>query len=93
MLAEIAALTGRKAPTLAPAARAALSPRLSPPRAVARITGKEPLLTRDALKMAAHHMFFSSAKAERELGYHGAAATARRWPTPSPGSAPPGTSR
>jgi dihydroflavonol-4-reductase len=28
------------------------------------------MLTRDALKMAAHHMFFSSAKAERDLGYH-----------------------
>ena len=27
------------------------------------------MLTRDALKMASHHMFFSSAKAERELGY------------------------
>ena len=37
--------------------------------AIAQVTGKEPMLTRDALKMASHHMFFSSAKAERELGY------------------------
>lgn len=36
---------------------------------MARVTGKEPFVTSDALKMASHHMFFSSAKAERELGY------------------------
>ena len=36
---------------------------------MARITGREPFVTRDALDMAAHHMFFTSAKAERELGY------------------------
>ena len=35
----------------------------------ARLTGREPVLTRDSLKMASHHMYFSSAKAERELGY------------------------
>ena len=37
--------------------------------AMARFTGKEPLLTRDGLKMSKNKMFFSSAKAERELGY------------------------
>jgi dihydroflavonol-4-reductase len=37
--------------------------------AFAHLTGKEPFLTRDALKMSRHHMFFSSAKAERDLGY------------------------
>ena len=37
--------------------------------AVARFTGREPLLTVDALKMAKYRMFFTSAKAERELGY------------------------
>jgi dihydroflavonol-4-reductase len=36
---------------------------------VAQITGKEPMLTRDALTMSKRHMFFTSAKAERELGY------------------------
>jgi hypothetical protein len=35
----------------------------------ARLTGKEPFLTRDALRMAGHHMFFTSARATRELGY------------------------
>jgi dihydroflavonol-4-reductase len=33
------------------------------------ITKKEPMLTVDALKMAKYHMFYSSAKATRELGY------------------------
>ena len=37
--------------------------------AVGQITGKEPMLTRDALKMASHRMFFSSDKALAELGY------------------------
>jgi dihydroflavonol-4-reductase len=36
---------------------------------IAQFTGREPLITRDALDMAAHRMFFTSAKAERELGY------------------------
>lgn len=67
-LAEIARLTGRKAPTIA-LPRAPLYPLAYAAEAVARVTGKEPLLTRDALKMASHHMFFTSAKAERELGY------------------------
>lgn len=34
-----------------------------------RMTGKEPLVTFDSLRMARKTMFFSSAKAERELGY------------------------
>jgi dihydroflavonol-4-reductase len=36
---------------------------------MARLTGKEPMLTRDTLRMARKRMFFSSAKAARELGY------------------------
>ena len=35
----------------------------------AALTGIEPLMTRDHLKMARKKMFFSSAKAMRELGY------------------------
>jgi dihydroflavonol-4-reductase len=35
----------------------------------AYLTGAEPFTTRDGLRMARHRMFFSSAKAERELGY------------------------
>lgn len=37
--------------------------------ALARITGREPRVTRDGLRMSRKHMYFSSAKAERELGY------------------------
>ena len=36
---------------------------------VSRLTGKEPLVTRDHLKMARKKMFYSSVKAMRELGY------------------------
>jgi dihydroflavonol-4-reductase len=35
----------------------------------ARFTGREPMLTRDTLRMARKRMFFSSAKAARDLGY------------------------
>lgn len=68
MLAAIARLTGRKPPTVS-LPRAPLYPLAWTAEAVARITGKEPFVTADALKMASHHMFFTSAKAERELGY------------------------
>ena len=33
------------------------------------MTSREPFLTRDGLRMSEHRMFFSSAKATRELGY------------------------
>ena len=36
--------------------------------AVARLTGKEPFLTADALRMSRYHMFFSSAKAKARTG-------------------------
>jgi dihydroflavonol-4-reductase len=68
LLADIAELTGRKAPTIG-LPRAPLYPLAFAAESVARITGREPFVTRDALDMAAHRMFFSSAKAERELGY------------------------
>jgi len=68
MLTEIAEMTGRKPPTLA-LPRAPLYPLAFAAEAIASVTGKEPMLTRDALKMASHHMFFSSARAESELGY------------------------
>jgi dihydroflavonol-4-reductase len=35
----------------------------------ARITGREPRVTLDGLRMSKKHMYFSSAKAQRELGY------------------------
>ncbi|WP_370643286.1 hopanoid-associated sugar epimerase [Roseomonas cutis] len=68
LLAEIAQLTGRPAPRLR-LPRRPLFPLAYGAEAVARVTGKEPLLTVDGLRMAGHRMFFTSAKAERELGY------------------------
>jgi len=69
MLADIAAETGRSAPRIR-LPRAPLYPLAYGAEAFARITKKEPFLTVDSLRMSEHHMFFSSAKAERELGYH-----------------------
>ena len=68
MLADIAARVGRKPPTVA-LPRGPLQPLAWAAEAVAQVTGREPFLTRDALKMSRNLMFFSSAKAERELGY------------------------
>ena len=74
MLGEIAAQVGRRPPTIA-IPRGVLFPLAYANEALARITGKEPFLTVDSLRMAAHHMFYSSAKAQAELGYR-----ARPWP-------------
>jgi dihydroflavonol-4-reductase len=68
MLGVIAELVGRKPPTVALPV-GPLFPLASAAEAMARLTGKEPFLTADALKMSRYKMFFSSAKAERELGY------------------------
>jgi dihydroflavonol-4-reductase len=68
MLSGIAALTGRKAPTIK-LPRGPLFPLAYAAEAFARVTGKEPFLTADALRMSRYHMFFSSAKARAELGY------------------------
>lgn len=68
MLAIIAPLVGRKPPRVQ-LPRAPLYPLAYGAEAFARFTGKEPFLTADALKMSRHHMFFSSAKAQRELGF------------------------
>jgi dihydroflavonol-4-reductase len=68
MLTDIAAIAGRKPPTVN-LPRAPLYPLAVAMEAVGRITGKEPMLTRDALKMASHRMFFSSEKAKTALGY------------------------
>jgi dihydroflavonol-4-reductase len=69
LLTLIARLVGRRPPTIR------LSTRLVLPLAylseiAARVSrGGEPLLTVDGLRMARKRMHFSSAKAERELGY------------------------
>jgi dihydroflavonol-4-reductase len=68
MLRDIARLVGRRGPLLRFPRRL-----LFPAAAVAEMwatrTGREPFLTRDGLRMAKHRMFFSSAKATRELGF------------------------
>ncbi|MEO6092008.1 MAG: hopanoid-associated sugar epimerase [Novosphingobium sp.] len=68
LLGEIAAQLGRRAPTIA-LPRRALFPLAHANELIARITGREPFLTVDSLRMAAHHMYFTSAKARAELGY------------------------
>jgi dihydroflavonol-4-reductase len=68
MLTDIAGLLGRRPPTLN-LPRGPLYPLAAIAEAVGALTGKEPMLTRDALKMASHRMFFSSQKAEAALGY------------------------
>jgi dihydroflavonol-4-reductase len=68
MLADISAIVGRRPPRwkfpipmLVPLAYAAES--------WARVSGREPFVTLDGLRLAKYRMFFSTAKAERELGY------------------------
>lgn len=68
LLAEIAHQTGRAPPRLR-LPIGPLIPLAALAEAAARVTGREPRLTRDALRMARHHMYFSSARAEAELGY------------------------
>ena len=68
MLAVVAGLVGRKPPTIR-IPTAPLFPLAWVNEQIARMTGKDPFLTLDSLRMAAHDMYFSSAKAEAELGY------------------------
>jgi dihydroflavonol-4-reductase len=68
MLGAIAPLVGRRPPRLR-LPRVPLYPLAYLAEAAARLSGKEPFITVDGLKMSKHKMLFSSAKAERELGY------------------------
>jgi dihydroflavonol-4-reductase len=68
MLAEIARVVGRKPPRIR-LPIAPLYPLAVLAEGVSLITGREPFLTLDGLRMAGHHMFFNDAKARRELGY------------------------
>jgi len=68
ILATVAQVVGRRPPRIR-IPRQALMPFAHVTEAVARITGREPMLTRDGLRMSKNKMFFSSAKAEAELGY------------------------
>jgi len=68
MLHVIAGYAGRSPPRIK-LSRTPLYPLAYAAEAIAQWTEKEPFLTVDALRMSAHHMFFTSAKAEQELGY------------------------
>jgi dihydroflavonol-4-reductase len=68
ILATIAQQTGRKAPRVK-IPRGAIYPFAYVAEALARRTGREPFVTVDGLRMSKNLMFFTSAKAERELGY------------------------
>ncbi|MGA0596015.1 hopanoid-associated sugar epimerase [Enterovirga sp. CN4-39] len=68
MLADIAEIVGRRPPSLR-IPRLAVWPLAVGAEAVAQITGREPFVSRDALRMAAYKMFFDDSKARRELGY------------------------
>ncbi|MEI9988729.1 MAG: hopanoid-associated sugar epimerase [Rhizomicrobium sp.] len=83
MLLAICEAVGRKPPRIR-LPRAPLYPLAWCSEAIARTTGKEPMLTVDALNMSKYHMFFSSKKARDELGftarpYRGAIEDAVAW--------------
>ena len=68
ILQLVAGIVGRKPP------KVEVPPALVWPVAVVEealgwLIGREPFATREGLRMSRHKMFFSSAKAERELGY------------------------
>ena len=68
MLAEIARLVGRRPPRLK-IPRAAVYPLACAAELAAMVSGVEPFLTRDGLRLSRRRMFFDDAKARRELGY------------------------
>ncbi len=83
MLAEIARQVGRRPPRLR-IPRAVVVPIAYAAETRAWLTGREPFTTLDGIRMAAHHMFFTAAKAERDLGlrarpYQQALADAINW--------------
>ena len=68
ILSRVAALTGRRAPKVK-LPTAAILPIAYAAEAWARLSGREPFVTVDGVKLARKRMFFTSAKAIRELGY------------------------
>jgi dihydroflavonol-4-reductase len=68
LLAMVAEATGRRPPSIR-LPRELLWPLALGFEALARVAGIEPLVTQDHLRMARKKMFFSSAKAQAELGY------------------------
>jgi dihydroflavonol-4-reductase len=68
MLADIAHLTGRRPPWLRVPV-SAVYPVAVGAELWSRVSGREPFASRDALRMARHHIFFNDAKARQDLAY------------------------
>jgi dihydroflavonol-4-reductase len=68
ILTSLAEIAGRRPPRIA-LPHGAVLPVAYVAEAWARVTGREPLTTVDGVKLSRKRMFFSSARAERELGY------------------------
>lgn len=68
ILAEVAGAVGRRPPRLR-IPHGALLPVAFGVELAARISGREPFVTLDGVRMARKKMYFSSQKASRELGY------------------------
>jgi dihydroflavonol-4-reductase len=69
ILALVAEVAGSRPPMMR-LPEAAVWPAALAMEGFARLTGIPPMMTRDHLKMARKKMFYSSAKASAELGYH-----------------------
>jgi dihydroflavonol-4-reductase len=67
-LSQVAAIAGRR-PPLIRMPRAPLYPIAVGAELIARVTGREPFITLDGLRMSRYRMFFDDSKARRELGY------------------------
>lgn len=68
ILAIVARHSGRKPPSIR-LPRAAVYPVAAISEVLARLSGKEPRVSLDGLRMSRKHMYFSSRKAESNLGY------------------------
>jgi dihydroflavonol-4-reductase len=68
ILTEVARVVGRRPPALK-IPYAMILPIAAGAEMMARITGREPFTTLDGVRMSRKKMYFSSAKAVRELGY------------------------
>jgi dihydroflavonol-4-reductase len=68
ILTEIADIVGRRPPKIR-LPHTAVLPVAYVAEALARVTGIKPIATVEEVRMSKKHMFFSSAKAQRELGY------------------------
>jgi dihydroflavonol-4-reductase len=68
ILAEVAQTVGRRPPRLR-VPHSVLFPVAVGAELAARVTGREPFITLDGVRMSRKKMYFSSEKASRELGY------------------------